>query len=113
MLKKVFLAVPKGIAGNSFKNEKMIRELRKIVDGVVVVGGKVGKSTKEILELAKRLKKVELISDFTSLNFSKLKNFKTIGIIADASVPEIVVQEVVASIWSMFPKVKINYVALG
>lgn len=71
-------------------------EVSKVVDAMIVIGGKNSSNTEKLAQVArkhcKNVYKIEVISD---LPLQTIRKFNTIGITAGASTPDWIIQEVV------------------
>ncbi|MBP5678263.1 MAG: 4-hydroxy-3-methylbut-2-enyl diphosphate reductase [Bacilli bacterium] len=90
------IIVEKTICNATSDRQKETEELSKKVDLMLIVGGKKSSNTKELEVISeKNCKEVYLIQDVNDLKELKDWKKKTIGIMAGASTPEIVVKEIV------------------
>ena len=90
------IIVDKTICDATEKRQKEVKELSLKVDKMIIVGGKNSSNTKELYELAKKnLKDVFFVQDASNLDLSSFTNKDTIGIMAGASTPDVVVQEII------------------
>ena len=86
------------ICDATFNRQNSIRKLAKIVDAVIVLGGKKSSNTKKLAEVAKEsCKNVFLIQSIKDIDINILKKFNKIGITAGASTPDKVIKEAVSS----------------
>ena len=70
--------------------------LSKKVDIMIIVGGKNSSNTKELENVSKKYcKKVYLVQSYEDLKDKNIESNNTIGIMAGASTPNIVVEEIV------------------
>jgi len=81
------------------------KELAKICDFVLVIGGRNSANTEKlrqlaVLEGAKKVQKIETIDD---IDFSDFENIKQLGILAGASTPSWVIDKIVDAIQKNFP----------
>ncbi|MGP1570112.1 MAG: bifunctional 4-hydroxy-3-methylbut-2-enyl diphosphate reductase/30S ribosomal protein S1 [Eubacteriales bacterium] len=73
-------------------------ELAKKVDAVVVVGGKNSSNTQKLYEIAKKYcQKVYFIENKQNLPLQEIQFYNTIGVVAGASTPEHLIEEVIAN----------------
>jgi 4-hydroxy-3-methylbut-2-enyl diphosphate reductase len=81
-----------------------VRSIAHRCDLMLVVGSANSSNTARLVEVAEREGcRAELIEDSTQLELSWLMGARSIGITAGASVPEVLVQEVVSSLSSLGP----------
>lgn len=84
------------ICEDTWTRQDEARELAQAVDQVVVVGGKHSSNTKHLAELAHHYgKPVQYVETASELDLSAFKGFETVGILAGASTPTWLVEEVV------------------
>lgn len=69
-------------------------KLSKIVDAMIVVGGKNSSNTKKLAEICAENCDTFLIETAEELDLEKIKNFEKIGISAGASTPDFIIKEV-------------------
>ncbi|MGL5258065.1 MAG: 4-hydroxy-3-methylbut-2-enyl diphosphate reductase [Proteocatella sp.] len=69
-------------------------KLSKIVDAMIVVGGKNSSNTKKLAEICAENCETFLIETAEELDLEKIKNFEKIGISAGASTPDFIIKEV-------------------
>lgn len=87
--------VDKTICDATSKRQNETRELSKLVDTMIIVGGKKSSNTKELEIIAKEnCDNVILIQEKNDLNNTKIVG-EHIGIMAGASTPTIVVEEII------------------
>lgn len=87
--------VDKTICDATSKRQNETRELSKIVDTMIIVGGKKSSNTKELEIIAKEnCNNVILIQEKNDLNNNQIVG-EHIGIMAGASTPTIVVEEII------------------
>lgn len=87
--------VDKTICDATSKRQDETRELAKNVDTMIIVGGKKSSNTKELEIIAKEnCSNVILIQDKSDLKYNTIKGIN-IGIMAGASTPTIVVEEII------------------
>lgn len=90
--------VDKTICDATSKRQNETRELSKTVDTMIIVGGKKSSNTKELEIIAKEhCNNVILIQDKDDLKDNKIVG-ENIGIMAGASTPTIVVEEIISEI---------------
>jgi 4-hydroxy-3-methylbut-2-enyl diphosphate reductase len=84
------------ICEDTWTRQDEARELAKAVDTVVVVGGKASSNTKHLAELAHHYgKPVQYVETAAELDLAQFKGSETVGILAGASTPTWLVDEVV------------------
>lgn len=89
------VVVDKTICDATSKRQNETKELSKLVDTMIVVGGKKSSNTKELEIIAKQeCDNVILIQDKNDLEIDSIKG-NNIGIMAGASTPTIVVDEII------------------
>lgn len=89
------LEVNKTICNATSRRQKETEELSKKVDIMIIIGGKNSANTKELEVVAKsNCKEVYLIQDAIDLKNIRIDGEKSIGIMAGASTPSIVTDEV-------------------
>ncbi len=72
------------------------REIAQKVDFMLVIGGNNSSNTKKLYEIsAKICKKAQLIQNFRQINVKLLRNYGNIGIVAGASTPDWIIDEVI------------------
>lgn len=90
------VVVDKTICNATSNRQKETEELSKNVDVMIIVGGKNSSNTKELEVIStKNCGKVYLIQDYKDLKKIKIDKNSKIGIMAGASTPDIVVDEIV------------------
>lgn len=88
--------VDKTICTATSNRQQETEELSKKVDMILIVGGKNSSNTKELEVIStKNCGKVFLIQDVSDLENIKIDKKSTIGIMAGASTPDIVVEEII------------------
>ena len=99
-----FSSVPKlhilnTICGTTKARQEEAAEISKKVDLMVVIGGRESSNTKKLYEVSKEnCDTVIMIETKDEIDLEAVKNFNKIGIIAGASTPQNVIDEVI-SIW--------------
>lgn len=84
------------ICEDTWTRQDEARHLASVVDSVVVVGGKASSNTKHLAELAHHYgKPVQYIETAAELDLAQYKGTETVGILAGASTPTWLVDEVV------------------
>ena len=90
--------VDKTICNATSERQNETRELSKIVDTMIIVGGKKSSNTKELEVIAKeQCDCVILVQDINDLDIDKIVG-NDIGIMAGASTPNIVVEEIISKL---------------
>ena len=88
------IEVDNTICSATHDRQSETKELSKRVDCMLIVGGKNSSNTKELYNISKENITTYLIQDVNDLNELDL-NYNTIGIMAGASTPDIVIEEIV------------------
>ncbi len=89
------VAVFKTICYTTIKRQKEVEELSEKCEAILVIGGLNSSNTNKLYELAtKHCKNVFRLADANDLDYSKLKNFKSVGIVSGASTPNWQTREV-------------------
>ena len=89
------IVVDKTICNATSNRQNEVRELSKIVDCMIIIGGKNSSNTKELEEVSlENCENTYLIQDYNDLKEIDL-NYKKIGIMAGASTPLDVVNDVI------------------
>lgn len=89
------VAVFKTICYTTIRRQNEVEVLAGRCEAVLVIGGLNSSNTGRLYELAKKhCKKVFRLSDAESLDITKIKNFKSIGIVSGASTPDEQTREV-------------------
>lgn len=87
--------IDKTICNATSNRQKETEELSKNVDIMIIVGGKNSSNTKELEVIStKNCGNVYLIQDYNDLKNKKIDKNSKIGIMAGASTPDIVVEEI-------------------
>ena len=90
------IIVDKTICDATEKRQNEVKNLSLEVDKMIIVGGKNSSNTRELYELAKKnLNDVFFVQDASDLNLSLFNNCDSIGIMAGASTPDVVVLEII------------------
>lgn len=90
------IIVDKTICNATSNRQKETEELSKKVDIMIIVGGKNSSNTKELEVIStKNCGKVYLVQNYNDLKKLKIDTNSKIGIMAGASTPEIVVEEII------------------
>jgi (E)-4-hydroxy-3-methyl-but-2-enyl pyrophosphate reductase len=90
------LIVENTICEDTWTRQEEARELAKAVDYVIVIGGKNSSNTKHLAELVHHYgKPVQFVETALELDLSALANRATVGILAGASTPTWLVDELV------------------
>ena len=84
------------ICEDTWTRQAEAREIAQAVDYVIVVGGKASSNTKHLAELAVNLgKPVQYVETASEMDLSVFQGFETVGVMAGASTPTWLVEEVV------------------
>ncbi len=84
------------ICEDTWMRQDEAKSLAQIVDYVIVVGGKASSNTKHLAELAQHYgKPVQYVETAAELDLAQLKGNETVGVLAGASTPTWLVDEVV------------------
>ncbi len=84
------------ICEDTWMRQDEAKELAQTVDSVIVVGGKASSNTKHLAELAHHYgKPVQYVETADELDLSRFKGDETVGVLAGASTPTWLVDEVV------------------
>ena len=84
------------ICEDTWTRQEEALEIAQAVDYVIVVGGKASSNTKHLAELARRLgKPVQFVETAAELELSAFRGSETVGVMAGASTPTWLVEEVV------------------
>ena len=90
------IIVDKTICNATSNRQKETEELSKKVDTMIIVGGKNSSNTKELAVVAsENCKQVLLIQDYHEINKELFNQNDRVGIMAGASTPDIVVEEII------------------
>lgn len=82
------VAVFKTICYTTINRQREACELSESCDAIVVIGGKNSSNTNKLYELCRKTcDNVFRISDAAELDYNKIKNFKSVGIVSGASTP--------------------------
>lgn len=89
------VAVFKTICYTTIERQNEVENLAKQCDAIIVVGGLNSSNTNKLYEIARQYcKNVFRLSSAESLDITKIKNFKSIGIVSGASTPNEQTREV-------------------
>ncbi len=92
----VNLEIKNTICNTTSIRQKETEDISKQVDLMIVIGGKHSSNTKKLYEVAnKNCKNTLLIQTKNDLNYEYLQGFNKIGIIAGASTPHNIIEDVV------------------
>lgn len=90
------IIIEKTICDSTEKRQKEVVELSKTVDEMIIVGGKNSSNTKELANLSEqKCNKVHLIQSVEDLKGVSFSDNKRIGIMAGASTPQILLDEII------------------
>lgn len=84
----------KGICGATMERQKALSELCKIVDAMVIVGGKNSANTRRLAQKAESEGKRAFLVESADELPEEIKEYKTVGLSAGASTPDYVIDEV-------------------
>ena len=89
------------ICGSTERRQTEIRELAKVNDAVIVVGGKQSGNTKRLAQIASGTGKPAVhIEDVSQIDYGKLSSAKSVAITAGASTPNWIINDAYAQIQS-------------
>mgnify|MGYP004502843733 FL=1 len=89
------LEIKNTICSATKMRQEETEELSKIVDFMIIVGGKNSSNTKKLYEISKtNCSNVILVETADEINFDNIKKYETIGIMAGASTPKESVEEI-------------------
>lgn len=89
--------IEKSICNATDLRQREAEEISKKVDLIIVIGGKNSSNTKKLYEISKKnLDNVLLIQTKDELDLNFIKSFKSVGIIAGASTPSYIIEDVVS-----------------
>lgn len=92
---KYNIQIIKSICNATDLNQSDAKEISKKVDLTIVIGGKNSSNTKKLYEVSKQnCKNVIHIETKSDLNLDYIKKFENIGIIAGASTPNFIIEEI-------------------
>lgn len=84
------------ICDDTWMRQEEAREIAQAADYVIVVGGKASSNTKHLAELARSYgKPVQYVETASEMDLSAFKGIETVGVMAGASTPTWLVEEVV------------------
>jgi 4-hydroxy-3-methylbut-2-enyl diphosphate reductase len=84
------------ICEDTWRRQDEAREIAQAADYVIVVGGKASSNTKHLAELARSFgKPVQYVETASEMDLSPFKGTETVGVMAGASTPTWLVEEVV------------------
>lgn len=94
--KKINIEVKNTICLSTSQRQKETKEISKKVDLMIIVGGKNSSNTQKLYDIScENCKKVLFAENKNDIDFKKMKNFNKIGIMAGASTPNEIVEEIV------------------
>ena len=89
------VAVFKTICYTTIERQEEVEELSKRCDAILVIGGLNSSNTNKLYEIAtKHCANVLRLASAADFNYSKIKNFKSVGIVSGASTPNAQTREV-------------------
>ncbi|MCK4545245.1 4-hydroxy-3-methylbut-2-enyl diphosphate reductase [candidate division WOR-3 bacterium] len=94
-----YLVVYNTICNATEKRQNACKNLAIKTDAIVVVGDKMSSNTNRLYEIAKYLNiNTFMVNDETEIDCKKYKNYKSVGITAGASTPDIIIKQVIKMI---------------
>lgn len=97
------------ICSEPLKTQQELKEICKIVECVIVVGGRISANTKRLEEIViKHDKPLVRVETADELDVEKLSSFENIGLTAGASTPDWIIDEVVNKIKNRFPDIEVS-----
>ncbi len=73
-----------------------VREIAQKVDFMIVIGGKNSSNTRKLYDISKKIcKNAQLIQNFSQIEVKLLQKYGSIGIVAGASTPDWIIDEVI------------------
>ncbi len=91
----VELVVKNTICNATKIRQEETEQISKKVDFMIIVGGKNSSNTKKLFQIAKtNCKNSIIIETKEELNLEDIKNYKTIGIMAGASTPDYIIEDI-------------------
>ncbi len=89
----------KTICAATRKRQDEAREIAKKVDFMIVIGGKNSSNTKKLYDISKKIcKNAQLIQNFNQIDVKLLQKYVNIGIVAGASTPDWIIDEVISKL---------------
>ena len=90
------IEVKNTICASTKQRQKETEEISKEVEAMIIVGGKHSSNSNKLYEIAKKnCKAVFFVETKEDLELEKIKNFKTLGVMAGASTPQKSIGEIV------------------
>ena len=90
------VAVFKTICYTTIERQMEVEELSKQCDAIIVIGGLNSSNTNKLYEIAKKhCGNVLRLASSADFDYSKIKNFKSVGIVSGASTPNAQTREVI------------------
>lgn len=101
---------PKGDICYATQNrQNAVKELVKHVDKILVVGSETSSNSLQLVRVAQNSgKEATLISDKKAIDLQELSDISSLGITSGASVPDILVSEVIDYIKERYPKISLK-----
>lgn len=91
-----YLAIYNTICNATEKRQNACKNLAVETDAIVVIGDKISSNTNRLYEIAKSLNgNAFMVNDETEIDCDNYKNYKSIGITAGASTPDITIKKVI------------------
>jgi (E)-4-hydroxy-3-methyl-but-2-enyl pyrophosphate reductase len=96
IIKKKFkiVAVEDTICSATKNRQRELMNLTKVVEAMVVVGGKQSANTIQLVKLAEKLLPTFHIQNHDEIDVKALKPYKTVGLTAGASTPDFIIEKV-------------------
>lgn len=93
------LEIKNTICSATKERQDEVQEIAKIVDVMIIVGGKHSSNSNKLYELAKKYcKKVLFVETEKEVDLSEMKIVKTLGIMAGASTPQKSIEQIVEKV---------------
>ena len=90
------VAVFKTICYTTIERQREVEELSKSCEAILVIGGLNSSNTNKLYEIAKQhCENVFRLASSADFSYSKIKNFKSVGIVSGASTPNAQTREVI------------------
>lgn len=89
------ISIIKSICNATNLNQQDAKEISQKVELMIVIGGKNSSNTKKLCEVSKQnCKNVIHVETGADLNLEYIKKFQNIGVIAGASTPNYIIEEI-------------------
>lgn len=90
------LVIKNTICNATKLNQDETNELSKVVDFMIVVGGKNSSNTLKLYDISKKnLENTILVQSYKDIDFDEVKKYEKIGIVYGASTPDVLIDEIV------------------